>query len=356
MDARPESADLIGPAKQHLFASQVDPRCFDLIPHATLWHATHGTLEVDRQEGFPEHHQDYCLIGGAVSVGNTTLALLNVLGYRTIHVFGMDCSHRDGKSHAYAQPLNDGDPVTLVEFNSQLYTCSVSMSLQCKHFLERARALETQGCAIHVHGYGLLPDVWNAPVGLLSEREKYEHMWTFPRYRESSPGEALVSDFVAEMQPISDASIIDFGCGPGRATQKLHDMGYDAIGVDIAANCLDADVTIPLVVSPFWELPPALHADYGFCCDVMEHIEPHRVDDVLAAISQCVHRGCYLQIAFTPDNFGPALIGEPLHLTVESADWWASKLREYFVYVNVKPSGDGWRGIFICKEPIRRSH
>jgi hypothetical protein len=76
MDAQPGTADLVGPAHEYLFASQVDPKCFDGLHHAKLWHATYGSVLVDEQEGFPEHSDDYCLIGASVSVGNTTLALL----------------------------------------------------------------------------------------------------------------------------------------------------------------------------------------------------------------------------------------------------------------------------------------
>jgi len=180
MDAQPETASLIGPAYEYLFASQVDPECFLRVPDAILWHSTFGNRFVDEQDGFaafemskgtlaPEKIGDgdepYCLIGSSVSVGPTTLILLYALGYRTIHAFGVDCSHsEDGsESHAYRQSLNDGEPCTLERFNGKTFVCSVIMAHSARMFLERGRELERAGCEIHVHGSGYLPEMWRAP-------------------------------------------------------------------------------------------------------------------------------------------------------------------------------------------------
>lgn len=162
MDAKPETASLVGPAKDHLFASQVDPKCFRKKPSATLWHASYGSVLVDEQDGFPKHGDDYAIIGASISVGNTALILLYALGYRTIHVFGMDSSHREGSGHAYRQAMNDEDPCTIVEFNGKSYTCSVTMALQAEYFMERARQLKAEGVNLIVHGSGLLPAMYNS--------------------------------------------------------------------------------------------------------------------------------------------------------------------------------------------------
>lgn len=162
MDAKPETASLVGPAKDHLFASQVDPKCFRKKPSATLWHASYGSVLVDEQDGFPKHGDEYAIIGASISVGNTALILLYALGYRTIHVFGMDSSHRDGSGHAYRQAMNDEDPCTIVEFKDRSYVCSVTMALQAEYFMERARQLKAEGVNLIVHGSGLLPDMFNS--------------------------------------------------------------------------------------------------------------------------------------------------------------------------------------------------
>jgi hypothetical protein len=188
MDAQPETVTLIGSAKEHLFASQVDPSLFDMI-EATLWHSTFGSKAVDEQEGFPEHDDDYCLVGAAATVGNTSLGLLYVLGYREYHIFGMDSSHRNGNGHAFHQSMNDGDPCTIVTFNNKEYICSFTMRLQVDTFIHRAKQLVDAGCTINVYGDGLIPTIWNTPK--MDEQDKYKAMWNFREYADYSPGQLI---------------------------------------------------------------------------------------------------------------------------------------------------------------------
>ena len=41
---------------------------------------------------------------------------------------------------------------------------------------------------------------------------------------------------------------------------------------------------VPLLVANLWDIPIEMSADWGFCCDVMEHIPTERVDRVLGVI------------------------------------------------------------------------
>ena len=52
------------------------------------------------------------------------------------------------------------------------------------------------------------------------EKNKYEMMWLRPEYRWNSPGLNAASDFLNYFQESIEKghSIIDFGCGTGRAS------------------------------------------------------------------------------------------------------------------------------------------
>lgn len=321
MDAKPESVSLIGPAKNYLFASQVDPKCFRKKPQAVLWHATHGTTLVDEQDGFPAHEGGYAIVGGAVSVGNTALVLLYALGYRTIHVFGMDSSHRDGSGHAYRQAMNDGDPCTIVEHGGKEYVCSLAMSLQAKYFMSRSAMLKAAGCSIMVYGSGLLPDMYNAAP--LAEDEKYRLMWAHPDYRRVSPGELSADRFLELVKP-GYGTVIDFGCGTGRGALRIAGQGHRLILLDFADNCRDEEAKF----LPFKEVdltkPFQVLGDYGYCTDVMEHIPTHDVGIVIHNIMRAAPV-VYFQISTVPDSMG-ALIGHDLHLTVKPHEWWLEVL------------------------------
>jgi hypothetical protein len=61
-------------------------------------------------------------------------------------------------------------------------------------------------------------------------------------------------------------------------------------------------------------------AGFGFCTDVMEHIEPKHVDAVIQNVMRCVDK-CFFQISLIPDVMGK-LIGHELHLSVHPIGWW----------------------------------
>lgn len=325
LDPQPKTADLVGPAFTHLFASQVDPNCFARAPDATLWHLA---IEGDLDELLPtDSHvgEPYTVIGAASSVGTTALVIAYALGYRTIHCYGLDSSHVGADTHAFRQPMNDGEPMCSVTFNGKDYRTSLTMKLQAERFPVVARQLVD--CEIHVHGSGLLPDIWNAPVEQLSEQEKYERMWSFPAYRNEAPGEHCVAKFVEIAGPDHGDTVIDFGCGTGRASIELDRAGLAPRLVDFAANCRD----VAAMHLPFYQLdltePMPIRADYGYCCDVMEHIPPADVDKVLTNIFNSVREGVFFQISTVPDAFG-AVINQRLHLSVFPHDHWLSRLRE----------------------------
>lgn len=320
MDARPETINAIGPAKRHLFASQVDPSLFEKVSTAELWHSTHGNVMVDEQDEFPQHEDEYCLIGSSVSVGNTAMILAYSQGYRNIHLFGYDSSNA-GASHVIRQHWNDGEPMTIVDFMGKSYVSSLTMKAQADAFHDRAVALEREGCSITVHGYGLLPDRWRASKEPLQENEKYQRMWEYDSYRAVSPGEDCVGTFLEVCKP--DGLVIDFGCGTGRAGLRIQEYGCHVVLLDFTENSRDKEA----MQLPFWKqdlTKPIIHkAKYGYCTDVMEHIRPDDVDAVINNIMFSA-KTTFFQISTVPDTMG-ALIGQQLHLTVKPHQWWKEK-------------------------------
>lgn len=315
IDAREQTAELIGPAREHLFASQVHPACFEREPGARVWH-----LQVTGIESLlPEYEADYCQIGGAASVGNTATCLAYAMGYRALEIYGYDSSHRDGAGHAFRQPMNDGDPCAYVDFNGKTYVASLTMKLQAEKFQETARALQEMGCTVRVHGSGLLPDIFNAVREEISEAEKYRRMWAIPGYRTLAPGEDCADQFLSIAQP--SGLVIDFGCGTGRGGLKIKQAGCDVLLVDFADNCRDPEAAgLPFMLADLSKPMDGLRARYGYCTDVMEHIPTDQVRDVVQNVMGCVDEA-FFQISTVPDEMG-ACINQQLHLTVRPHAWW----------------------------------
>jgi hypothetical protein len=322
-DAKPETETLVDPkAEQRLIASQVNPATMDAAgPSTRVWHLT---ISLDFDKHFPEERRKaggYALIGGGASVGNSALCLAYVLGFRRFEIFGYDSSHRGEDSHAYAQPMNQFIPTIDVEWAGKTYISSLAMKAQAEKFQITGQALKRAGCTLNLHGDGLLPAMWNTPPESLTEKDKYRLMWSVEEYRSTSPGEACVEQIMERLKPSS--LVIDFGCGTGRASVALAKLGVPVMLVDFADNCRDEEA----MALPFleWDLsqPLPCAAEYGICCDVMEHVPGDQVDAVLTNIMGA-SRSVFFQISTVPDGFGE-VIGKSLHLTVKPAEWWREK-------------------------------
>lgn len=162
--------------------------------------------------------------------------------------------------------------------------------------------------------------------GAAQEREKYREIWTFPEYRAYSPGEENVARFMEIMQPRHGAFLIDIGCGRGGAGLAFRDKGLNVSWLDITGDALMDEVDRgQFIEAPLWtnwKRSPAW--DYGFCCDVLEHIPPeYTMLCVERILSSCTL--AWLQISLVPDRSG-VLIDQPLHLTVQPYSWWLVRL------------------------------
>ena len=314
IDPREETRQLVGPARDHLIASQCHASIFEALPDAKLYHLQIEGIDDD----LPAYPHPFALVGGGASVGNTAAALVYVMGYRALHLYGYDSSHRDTGSHAFRQPMNDGEPYCIVTWNGRNYRTSLTMKLQAEKAQETLRALEAAGCTIHVHGSGLLPDMWNTPPEALSEREKYMRMWSVPGYRAFAPGEDAAATFLEVVKP--DGMVIDFGSGTGRGALAISQALLPVWMVDFASNCRDSEVMhLPFLEHDLSE-PLPLKAPYGYCTDVLEHIPPGQVETVIRNICTAAET-VFFQISTVPDAFG-AVINQRLHLTVEPHGWW----------------------------------
>ena len=205
----------------------------------------------------------------------------------------------------------------------------------------------TPGSALDVFPAVNLEELLALDATTKTESEKYRRMWANDGYRKFSPGAEEVERAHRVADIGAGESVIDFGAGTGRATAWLKDQGVKVLAVDFVPEALEVDV--PFLKACLWQMDVAgvPGADVGLCCDVMEHIPPGRVGQVLLQIAARCRRGCYFRIATRPDVMGQ-LIGERLHLTVESADWWRLALSRHWSQIDLIESNDR-DAIFWCR-------
>jgi len=269
------------------------------------------------------HHAD--AVGGWCG-GSSAINLAYLLGSRVVVLLGFDMRPGNWHENHKLPPLPDqhrGKFVpTLEAMAPQLLRAGVTLvntnprsALRCFPFADIEELLAMDDLAT-------------------LEREKYLAIWERDEYRRISPGmlERERAFKVCEMR--AGQSLIDFGSGPARATKWFEEQGLNVIGVDIAPNAKETDVSV--IEACLWDMPECIPpADHGYSCDVLEHIPTEKVDDVLGGISGRVKRSAYFRIATRPDRMGPMLLKQPLHLTVKSGEWWRRKVEEHFPLVDV---------------------
>lgn len=166
------------------------------------------------------------------------------------------------------------------------------------------------------------------------EKAKYEQVWKSDDYRRFSPGLKALQEFRLLECIAADriTSVLDVGCGSGKAMRYLMEKmpSLKVHGFDIASNCLDgwfasADA---LTTGCLWS--DALPEGYELLIttDVFEHIPPEHVAASLKNIYDSAKVAAFFGIALFPDSFGTKLIGEPLHLSLFTADEWVTRILE----------------------------
>ena len=117
-------------------------------------------------------------------------------------------------------------------------------------------------------------------------------------------------------------NVLDYGCGKGQLAAAL--------------SHLDVREYDPAVPGKDAEPQPA---DLVICTDVLEHIEPNCLDDVLQHI-----RAVTLKLAFLNVATRPAVKtlpdGRNTHLIIQPETWWRARIEAFFDVVEWAPDRD----------------
>ena len=115
-------------------------------------------------------------------------------------------------------------------------------------------------------------------------------------------------------------TVLDYGCGKGNLKPKL-------LALAPSLNVQEYDPAIP-GKTKFPRL-----AEIICCLDVMEHIEPEYLDEVLKHIASLTIRCCLMRVSLL---LAAKILddGRNAHLILETPEWWTERIGKFFKIMN----------------------
>lgn len=276
---------------------------------------------------------EWCITGGC-DVGLRAMGIAAFLGFRDLHIFGLDGSARETR-HAGEHP-NTPKAYDICTYDGVEYKTTAGMleaARQVWHELDQMPAVKAT-----FYGEGLIQHMARnyqpnpvkkqlANVVGISKPEliSAEYVQLNRQLHEENlaygVGGAKHAETVLKIcKAINTTSVLDYGCGKGLLADAL-----------------------PF---PIWQYDPAVPgkqetprpADVVIASDVLEHIEPDKLVYVLDDLRRCVRKVGYFVISTRlagktlPD-------GRNTHLIVKDAGWWKLTLKKFFTVAKVMQKG-----------------
>lgn len=160
LDARPFNARFVEPVPdcRYFLASQCAPETFDAAEDAgevLLWHAWSTGMDAEKELLDRHYLNRWQPIPGTCCVAFRAVMLLRLLGFRRIHVFGVDSCYRDdGRHHAYDQPENVGEARTRIRAAGREFIVSGWQLAQAVQFLNLAKEMGERRIDLDLAFYG----------------------------------------------------------------------------------------------------------------------------------------------------------------------------------------------------------
>ena len=179
---------------------------------------------------------------------------------------------------------------------------SIVRCADCRGALGRTAGEATLGLICHSCGrrYESPRDYLDIrPLETYAEQTKYldEALHADARHERVSPpllGSRIRNDMLRKfLAPKPGELVADLGCGSGRAVLWNLDLGAGMIGLDIAPFFShDARQQIDLMLADLRQLPFADNTfDKAWSLDVLEHLSPEALDDMLAEAARVLKPG-----------------------------------------------------------------
>ncbi len=300
---------------------------------------------------------EWAMLGGC-DIGLRTLTLAAFLGFRDLHIFGMDQSAGTVESpqerHAAEHP-NSGKKFHHVEYGGKTYRTTQAMTEACRGVWHELDQMPKVKCTFYGDGlcqamskdYVPKPKADNSFANVIAIEKP---LLISSEYRELNKqlhrqnlsygvGGGKHADVVKKVYKIlakstEFVSVLDYGAGKGYLAKELPFpiAEYDP--------CVPGKTEAPRP------------ADLVICTDVLEHIEPECLNYVLDDLERCVK-----QIGYFTIHTGAAAKtlpdGRNTHLIQRDKSWWQYKLEKHFTIGRIQAAG---KELYVTVAPRKKKN
>lgn len=332
VDPREHKVSLMGPPQketQYLMAATCHPKMWDHLEghNIKLWHVYDPS---DGARLCPPGEWGIC---GGSNAGLRALTIAAFLGFRDIHVFGMDgcdgtvdAPSKTGK-HAGPHPNQPKDHA-IVDYGGVKYRTTPGMlegARETWHELDQMPAVK-----VTFYGEGLIQHMARDYTPKPQENGQITNVIAF-----STP--ELISTAYRELNRKLHETNMFYGVGGGKHAGTVKKLKEAIKAESILDYGCGRGMLAKELPFPIWEYDPAIPgkdrlprpAELSICTDVLEHIEPDKLNYVLDHL-----RTLTLKVGFFVIHTGPSkktlADGRNAHLIQKDQKWWEKQLKKHF--------------------------
>jgi hypothetical protein len=352
VDPRQHKIELLGdphPGVTYLPSSTCHPKYFDhLLQHVSpanvrIWHIYENDYETAMKMPRGE-----MVITGGIDAGKRCMTMARFFGHWNQHIFGMDgssceCTADDvpivgeGKTkHAAPHPVQDKTKYNLVEYpkgSGRWWRTTPALLQAAKNTWHELDMMPTLQASFYGHG-------------LVQEMAKH-YVRKHPRPSAIAAFmPKLISDEYRELNARMHRENLAFGVGGGKHAETVTRLKIKTGAASVLDYGAGKGYLAKALKFPIWEYDPAIPgkdhaprpAELVVCTDVLEHVEPDKLQAVLDDL-----RRVTIRIGFFVIHTGPSSKNLPdgrnAHLIQQPEPWWREQLGRFFQIGAINQAG-----------------
>lgn len=273
-------------------------------------------------------------------VGSRAITIAGFLGFRDVHVFGMDgCEKRNGDGFKHAAPHpNEPSKYAVTEYDGIEYRTTPGLleaARQIWHELDQMPKVRAT-----FHGDGLVQAMAKHYRQKKSDDAKpFENVVGFIKPE-------LISAEYVELNARLHRDNLAYGVGGGKHAETVLKLAASLKTTSVLDYGCGKSMLAKALPFPIWEYDPAIPdksaaprpADLVVSTDVLEHIEPDKINAVLSDLKRVTRKVGYLVI-HTGESTKLLADGRNAHLLQRNRAWWKHKLKKFFAVAKIIEHG-----------------